>query len=280
MMTLFKNIIHSLLDMSSYSSSTQGKRHRPETLPSGGALILLSTDALRSPPNVVEASVVSAAKTNSPPAKKDPPVSDDIITAGGGGGSAAAAAMSSCTESLGFESSDQMEEEVPGYAAAAAAVQDCDRDCGNWSWAVRRRRREREREERKEREIPPPIPSLNSNGQSRFFLRPVRANGRLVLTEVRINRPDQIFRASRQDGRLRLHVAESHYKNHQQPLQEQQIEEAEMVVPTTEACRKWRVPVTGSEGLRRCHEITRTQYHHHHHHNHMTLWNHQCVTTR
>ncbi|CAI0392013.1 unnamed protein product [Linum tenue] len=55
----------------------------------------------------------------------------------------------------------------------------------------------------KAKKFPPPISSLNKNGQPNFFLRPVRKDGRLELTEVRIDRPE-VLRASREDGRLRL----------------------------------------------------------------------------
>lgn len=51
--------------------------------------------------------------------------------------------------------------------------------------------------------FPPPLSSLNGNGQPSFILVPVRKNGRLQLSKVRIKKP-KILYATRQDGRLKL----------------------------------------------------------------------------
>lgn len=53
--------------------------------------------------------------------------------------------------------------------------------------------------------FPPPLSSLDSNGQPSFILLPVRKDGRLQLSQVRIKRPEIVY-AARQDGRLRLYL--------------------------------------------------------------------------
>ncbi|VVA93975.1 unnamed protein product [Arabis nemorensis] len=122
---------------------------------------------------------------------------------GGLGFSEKANGLMLCTEYLGFESSDMKmsDNEVENKMTFHAEV-DTER-------VVTKRRKTKENmvapvQERK-REFPPPLSSLNSRGQRSFYLRPVRKDGRLELTQVMIDRPE-IFRASREDGRLRLHL--------------------------------------------------------------------------
>ncbi|KAF5203803.1 Faf-like [Thalictrum thalictroides] len=63
-------------------------------------------------------------------------------------------------------------------------------------------------EQVKNKIFPPPISSLNqNNGHRKFYLKSERENGRLQITVKKINRPE-ILRASRQDGRLTLHLME------------------------------------------------------------------------
>ncbi|KAF5746985.1 protein FANTASTIC FOUR 1 [Tripterygium wilfordii] len=118
-------------------------------------------------------------------------------------------------------------------------------------WRRRRRRLlERKREQKK---FPPPLSSLCENGQPSFFLRPVRKDGRLELTEVRIDRPS-VFHAYREDGRLRLHIV-SDINIHDDDVEEEEemmeeeeeeeVKEEEQVVGGGE----WRF-----EGFRRCHQ--------------------------
>ncbi|CAN1131347.1 hypothetical protein LINPERHAP2_LOCUS6354 [Linum perenne] len=82
--------------------------------------------------------------------------------------------LTSCTESLGFESCDSGE----FYSTAAGD--------GDVRWRDRIRERRRRREAGKVKKFLPP----NKNGQPNCFLRPVRRNRRLELTEVRIDRPE------------------------------------------------------------------------------------------
>lgn len=55
---------------------------------------------------------------------------------------------------------------------------------------------------KKVKKFPPPLSTFNRNGRPSFYLRSVRSDGRLELTEVKIDRPE-ILRASRDDGQLR-----------------------------------------------------------------------------
>nr|XP_009787499.1 PREDICTED: uncharacterized protein LOC104235435 [Nicotiana sylvestris] len=57
----------------------------------------------------------------------------------------------------------------------------------------------------KEKKFLPPLSSLNQDGKPNFFMRAVRKDGRLELTEVNIGRPETLL-AFGQDGRLRLHL--------------------------------------------------------------------------
>ncbi|PIA44711.1 hypothetical protein AQUCO_01700361v1 [Aquilegia coerulea] len=126
--------------------------------------------------------------------------------------------MSSCTESLGFESSDQLEEDVIDQERLLSSL--CSSSSNNSSTTAglarsRFRRRimiENERrmidkrsEQVKNKIFPPPLSSLNRNGHRKFYLKSERDNGRLEITVKKINRPE-ILRASRQDGRLTLHL--------------------------------------------------------------------------
>ncbi|KAI9125449.1 hypothetical protein K1719_004065 [Acacia pycnantha] len=67
------------------------------------------------------------------------------------------------------------------------------------------RRTTSHRVKKEARSFPPPLSSLNLNGQPSFFLRLIRKDGTLTLTEVRIHRPEILW-AWRHDGRLILHL--------------------------------------------------------------------------
>ncbi|KAF2287959.1 hypothetical protein GH714_003513 [Hevea brasiliensis] len=96
-------------------------------------------------------------------------------------------------------------------------------------------------ERREVKKFPPPISSLDHNGHPCFFLRPIRKDGRLELTEVRIDRPE-ILRAYREHGRLRLHlvrdedsdineelqVQDQEHEKQAEILEEEKIEEEEV----------------------------------------------------
>ncbi|KAL1188145.1 Protein FANTASTIC FOUR 3 [Cardamine amara subsp. amara] len=100
-----------------------------------------------------------------------------------------------CTEYLGFESYDmRMSDNEMENKMACQVEAETER--------VETKRR------KMKREFPPPLSSLNGRGKRSFYLKPVRKDGRLELTQVMIDRPE-IFHASREDGRLRLHLVDS-----------------------------------------------------------------------
>ena len=208
--------------------------------------------------------------------------------------------LMSCTESLGFESSDErrvdnrVEEEINSKNHNDENGNSDDSNYKVNDDCVRRRRESW----RKVRSFPPPLTSLNRNGEPSFFLRPVRKDGRLELTEVRIHR-QQILHASRHDGRLTLHLIPDHSileedddeeeedeeeeeeeveQEEEEEAQEQVEEEVVMVEEEEEEeeeegigyekeeeerVGEWRFGSDYEGGLRRCHEMVN---HHHHLH--------------
>lgn len=113
----------------------------------------------------------------------------DCVCAGG---------LDTCTENLGSESCDggiDAEAESLGLGMGA--------ECGERKTRKEQRRRERANFP------PPPLRWLSgSEGWGCRFMRAERRDGRLILTAVRIERPD-VFRARREGGRLRLHMIET-----------------------------------------------------------------------
>ncbi|KAI3440405.1 uncharacterized protein J3R85_003467 [Psidium guajava] len=175
-------------------------------------------------PNVLES---SAVKSSSPPpeaaAKKeeDPDGNsnvgmflDDIGEVVDG--------LMSCTESLGFESSDErrVDDQMMTEDIESISSKNCD---GEGRHGGRTRWRE-ESERRREKKFPPPLSSLNHKGQPSFFLRPVRRDGRLELTKVRLDRPE-ILRSLRQDGRLRLEFIRDEEEEEEEEEEEGEEEE-------------------------------------------------------
>lgn len=213
--------------------------------------------------------------------------------------------LMSCTESLGFESSDerrvddhqiietighhhQNEYEDPVEEdACLRMMRQSMRRVSKW------KRTGKKREEAKK--FPPPLSSLNQNGQPRYYLRPVRKDGRLELTEVRIYRPE-ILRAYRQDGRLRLHLVthepdlqeEEEQQQQLEGIQEENEEEEEVIdekesiinVKEVEEEEEERKLAVGGEGFRRCQNLVSGGYHHHR--GNLAVWSQRqhCVTTR
>ncbi|KAM7273859.1 hypothetical protein ACFE04_028523 [Oxalis oulophora] len=146
------------------------------------------------------------------------------------------------------------------------------------------------------KKFPPPLTSLDQNGQPNFFLRPVRKNGRLELTEVKIDRPE-ILRAYREDGRLKLHIIRNdRFEEKDEDIIEGQqvqelvkpelIEEKNISVPVSvqslsssdiekedekEKIQQgeeqknnfvgWRLLWLTGEGFRWCHELLSPRYH-------------------
>ncbi|KAK2967981.1 hypothetical protein RJ640_015426 [Escallonia rubra] len=132
----------------------------------------------------------------------------------------------SCTESLGFESSDKrrVDDEVMIESILTNKDTNADGFCASRKRSKRSNRAE-EKEAVKAKKFPPPLSSLNHNGKPNFFLRPVRKDGRLELTEVKILRPE-ILRASRQDGRLRMHLIHREEETVEEENEEETVEEA------------------------------------------------------
>ncbi|XP_042476873.1 protein FANTASTIC FOUR 1-like [Macadamia integrifolia] len=207
MMSFCKKTVHSLLSLSQSTSTSDypsHHHHHCRHIPSiSGCFCLIAGDTPKNP-NVVVLESATIKPTSTPVAcKKD---STTFVSNG------------SCTESLGFESSDYLmeeslkEEEL--WWSKSTSVR------SRWKTTVEKIRTQ-------ETNFPPPLPSLNQNGQPSFYLKPLRRNGRLELTEVRIERPD-IFKASRQDGRLRLQLVKSEPQHPSPPYQDcDQLEEQE-----------------------------------------------------
>ncbi|XP_022720090.1 protein FANTASTIC FOUR 3-like [Durio zibethinus] len=237
-------------------------------------------------PNIIESSMMAA--TALPSKKKDPGgigFKDDM-----GGG---VDGLMSCTESLGFESCDErrVDDDDDNYNYNESNYDDhrhhmelSEGEREGW----RRKRSEEKRSERSNNnKFPPPLSSLNQNGQPCFYLKPVRKNGRLELTEVRIQR-SEVLHAVRENGRLRLHLVSSDvsYKiNEEQEQEETEQEEQEQELHLQEEEEEfeelWKFRVSG-EGFRRCNELVMSHHHHRHINDHHSLhvWRQPCVTTR
>lgn len=228
--------------------------------------MITATSDSHKTPNVLESAyLLNRPSSPSPPPttkKKDPGGIGFIDEVGGG-----VDGLMSCTESLGFESCDErrVDDEIIQICCARSRS-----ESSNWKRDCGRRRREM-------KEFPPPLTSLNHNGQPCFFLRPVRRDGRLELTEVRIERPE-ILRASREDGRLRLHLVRDEtlddLTEEDEIAENEEIVEEEEEEEEMERREEWRYAVAG-EGMR-CHEAVA---HHRQHHRDLAVWSRHCVTT-
>ncbi|KAG7969094.1 hypothetical protein I3843_07G013300 [Carya illinoinensis] len=318
MMSFCKKSVHSFLglttsiDTTSTSLNTDklpyrfyghhNHQHHVVSLLSGGLGLVTATESdVQRSPNVLESSSVKSTQFPSlPPAppKKNLGIIGFIDDMGGG-----VDGLMSCTESLGFESSD--ERRFDDKIAEGMVENE-----GNSYSFQYRRSKPRMKYWRKQaggevKKFPPPLSSLRPNGQRNFFLRAVRKDGRLELTEVRIDRTE-VLRASRQDGRLRLHlIRESDIQDcaeevedetrvvqqEVEPEHEEEKEEKEEKAVVVENEEKenvkgieeekeeekfgeWEFPVSG-EGFRWCHELVS----HHEHHRNLHAWRQHCVTT-
>ncbi|CAL1393602.1 unnamed protein product [Linum trigynum] len=216
MMTFCKKSVHSFLGGLSISNSCLISPPLPPSSPCNKGLGLITSPNeihIHRPPNVVESA--SIVKSPPPPSQPRPKISKRVFMEelGGSGGCKFADGLNSCTESLGFESYDEQRNDDDGRnqeknnndSNACSTTARSDGEIGDMSmrWRDRIKERRSKRDAMKVKKFPPPISSLNKNGQPNFFLRPVRKDGRLELTEVRIDRPE-VLRASREDGRLRL----------------------------------------------------------------------------
>lgn len=293
--------------ISGQQTTLQGRCRNILSPVSGLSFITFSDNTHENPTNVVD----SAAIKPPPPtittiAKKDPGGIGFLDEVGG-----SVDGLMSCTESLGFESSD--ERRVDDQVMDSIRNEERGLMVGS-----RKKWRRSGRRDEEVRKFPPPLSSMNRDGKPIFFLRPVRRDGRLELTEVKINRME-VLHASRQDGRLRLDMIrdvvdvekdeeeettddnnniekEKVGENFEDVEEEEIVEEVKVedIVeedgggPDTLSYRtkqekvgeKWVFPVVngGGDGFRRCHEVVNCRHHHLHHNLH--AWGQHCLTIR
>ncbi|KAF5463471.1 hypothetical protein F2P56_019381 [Juglans regia] len=182
-----------------------GQYHISSSLTGGGLGLISAIDGdIQRLPNVIESpSTVKSPPPSSSdyifttPPRKDPGGMGFIDDMGGG-----VDGLMSCTESLGFESSDERRFDDK-IEEAMLDQNDGNRD--RFQRSTTKKMKWKKEGGREVKKFPPPLSSLRPNGQRNFFLRAVRKDGRLELTEVRIERTE-ILLASREDGRLRLHL--------------------------------------------------------------------------
>uniref|UniRef100_A0ACD5X1B2 Uncharacterized protein n=1 Tax=Avena sativa TaxID=4498 RepID=A0ACD5X1B2_AVESA len=112
-------------------------------------------------------------------------------------------ALGACTESLGSESGDVGGGDIDQLPAVVCAGAQEEEEVGAMVEATQTTTPVKRR--RKERPLPPAMPRAAD-----AFMRAERRGGRLILTEVvrPAERPREVFRASRADGRLLLRFAE------------------------------------------------------------------------
>ncbi|KAE8675360.1 hypothetical protein F3Y22_tig00111671pilonHSYRG00035 [Hibiscus syriacus] len=251
-------------------------------------------------PNVVESSSLPLLNTKpmSSLSKKDPGVIRFMDDMGG-----EVDGLTSCTESLGFEScSEKRVNDEDEYEFCKEEIRG--------RWRNKKRVEEKRSDDKRDKKFPPPLSSLNQNGRPCFYLKPVRANGRLELTEVKIHRPE-ILLAVRENGRLRLHLVRSDICckfNEDEEREHEEVHDLHEEEEKGDVCIKfnedeeieqevhdlheeeeeegmklqelWNYRVNG-EGSSRCHEMV--HYHRHHgingHHS-MHVWRQPCVSIR
>ncbi|CAA7405987.1 unnamed protein product [Spirodela intermedia] len=174
----------------------------------GGGLRCVAGELPRPPANVLGAAAVGPGPQAAPQPQQEPAEKIDEGTRGlsflyyrgsgaGAGAASVAGSLELCTESLGFESCCDgkmgVEEEKTEMEIRRRIEETSCRKAARPS----KRRTET-------REFPPPLPWLSAGG-GKGYLKAVKKDGRLVLTEVRLRRPE-ILRASRHGGRLRLEL--------------------------------------------------------------------------
>ncbi|XP_021742458.1 protein FANTASTIC FOUR 1-like [Chenopodium quinoa] len=210
-------------------------------------------------------------------------------TAGDKGNSAHIDLMS-CTESIGFESSDEMISSFDDLGRNCCRNYDGESSSSSSSSSEGcfSRRRERGVGKRwEERKFPPPLTSLSENGRRNFVLKSVRNEGRLEIIGVMIEHPEMLC-ATRDNGRLRMHLVKStgvsdddedggddseEAENEEEETNESSDDEGETVSEEEERELR-RVPATAAAagGIRRCYQ-QRVMHH---------VWGpqqHRCVTT-
>ncbi|XP_038890873.1 protein FANTASTIC FOUR 1-like [Benincasa hispida] len=280
MMSFYRKSLHSFLsftdNLSSKSSPPFNNSNSHLELHHGLGLGLINSDhnlmQFNKSPNILESSSLIKPPLSPSPSsatRKDPRGVGFIEDVGGG-----VDGLMSCTETLGFESSDErlVNDELTTME-----------DGGGSTVRIRRRKVV------EERKFPPPLTSLNQHGHPNFYLRPVRKDGRLELTEIRIERTE-ILRACRGDGRLRLHLIKDEElgqndgrskdnidnndaieEENDEKNEEEEVEEAEDLVKEEKM------------ELRRCvvmmNHQRRREHRRGHHHQHLDVWRQHCVTT-
>lgn len=244
--TMFKKNIHSLLNLNLNLNLTTTTTITQSDSVSGLALVTATAD--NNLPNVLESTTLNSKPSiteNCP----DPPSIGFVD------------GLMSCTESLGFESSDEwrVNDDKMDHVKVNS-------DENDEIWRKKMMTKKAESRGYLKRSFPPPLPSLNRNGKPSFYLRPVRKNGRLELTEVRIHRPD-ILHASRHDGRLTLHLIPDRDEEDEEEEQEQEhVKEEEEEEEAQQEEENRGIPM-----LRRCHEMVNQQNLHGNHHMRMRM---------
>ncbi|KAJ7973396.1 Protein FANTASTIC FOUR like [Quillaja saponaria] len=252
----------------------------------GGLGLIIATGDIQKPSNILESTTVKPTPPSSPRVKKDPGGIGFIEDIGGG-----VDGLMSCTETLGFESPDErrIDDQIEEINNENFDQNGTGNSCGRTTKTAEAKSAKWRDQVKK---FPQPISSLNQNGKPSFFLHPVRKDGRLELTEVRIHRPE-ILLASRQDGRLRLQLISEDQdiiEGEEEEAEEEEVDEQEVEEKLEEERNGefWKFPAVNGDGLMRCHELVNHHHHrynnrNHHHHNqqHLHVWSEpHCVTIR
>lgn len=204
--------------------------------------------------------------------------------------------LMSCTESLGFESSDEIstlddlgtfsnynscktnsrnEDSSSSSPPSSSSSSSCSSLSSSFYFYNNSRMNKWTSKRTEKKNFPAPLTSLRENGRRDFVLRPVRENGRLEIIGVMIERPE-ILCASRKNGRLTLHLVKSHPveddyeeetgEEREKTESEEEVDEETGEEETGEE-REWKI---AAAGLRRCYQRE------------MHVWGQQrqrCVTT-
>ncbi|CAO2832678.1 unnamed protein product [Amaranthus hypochondriacus] len=136
--------------------------------------------------------------------------------------------MSSFTECLGFESSDEIISNFDDLGKRNNCIKNSHRKPNNQDW-----------KKQGEMKFPPLLTSMSDNGRRNFVLKQIRENGRLVIVRVLIERPKILF-ASRDNGRLKMDLVQSICDDDdddgRSETEEEKREEREKVIPALPRC--------------------------------------------
>lgn len=150
--------------------------------------------------------------------------------------------MHLCTEGLGFESSDDVEDSKNGTMNESWETQEGEKEASKNYFASENSHGEcRGRSRVNGAEYPPPISSIGRrSGKPWVSFRSYRNNGRFVLEEIRVPKQD-FLHAHREDGRLKLRFV--------QPEEESLEEEEEMEQEEEEDCDGVEIADVGEENM-------------------------------